>query len=165
MSEPKSKFSAPSKFPATSRVRTADLRALSSALVGAVFNAEIVRLVVDATNAAILALFHLTATEWAQLPALNVHPDDIASELLRKSVQEDSGWYRRYEDQHRIDRTSEKDIKAWLLAVLPLDVYNKCVTAAGGEGLELRPSFNVRTILPLLPHVAVFCPILPFVPT
>jgi hypothetical protein len=150
MTEPKFKFSVPVQFPVNKRVRTADLRALSFALVGSVFNAEIARLIVDDNNADILTLFHLTAAEWAQLPALNVHPDRISDNALRQQVQADSGWYRRYEDQYRIDHASEKDIKSWLLAVLPLDVFNKCVTAAGGEGLELRPAFNVRRILPLL---------------
>jgi hypothetical protein len=150
MTEPKSKFAVPVQFPATTRVRTADLRSLSFALVGAVFNAEIARLIVDVNNEAILSLFHLTADEWAQLPALNVHPDRIVDDALRQQVQADSGWYRRYEDQYRVDHASEKDLKAWLLAVLPIDVFNKCVTVAGGEGLELRPAFNVPRILPML---------------
>ena len=140
MSDNKSKFSTPVKFPATVRATNADLRALSSAVVGAVFNAEIPRLVIDSTNAKALQLFRLSSAEHDALPPLNVHPDSIVDRELKASVQADSGWYRRYEDQHRVDHTSEKDLKTWLLSVLPADVYNKCVTDAGGEGMELRPS-------------------------
>lgn len=150
MSEPKTKFSIPSHFPSTARVSTSELRALSTALVGAVFNAEVARLVIDNTNPAALNLFRMTEQEFNQLPPLNVHPDRIVNDALRASVQADAGWYRRYEDQHRVDHTSEKDIKSWLLAVLPIDIFNKCVTAAGGEGLELRPAYTVRTMIPLL---------------
>ena len=112
------------------------------------FKAEIARLVVDVANEASLNLFHLTAAEFGQLPPTNVHPDDIVDNNLRAQVLADSGWYRRYEDQHRMDRTSETDLKSWLLAVLPADVYNKCVTDAGGEGLEERPSYSVRSMIP-----------------
>jgi hypothetical protein len=150
MSESKSKFSVPAKFPASTRVRTSDLRALSTALVGAVFNAEIARLVVDANDPASLSLFRLTLVEFNLLPPANVHPDRIGDATLRAQVLADAGWYRRYEDQYHVDYTSEKEVKTWLLAVLPVDVFNKCVTAAGGEGRELRPAYTVRTMLPLL---------------
>jgi hypothetical protein len=41
-----------------------------------------------------------------------------------------------------------KELKSWLLAVLPIDIVNKCITDAGGEGLELRPAYTVRTMIP-----------------
>jgi hypothetical protein len=148
MSDTKSKFSAPSKYPATARVLKSDLRALSTALVGLAFNAEIARLVVDVTNADALILFRLTAEEFAALPATHVHPDDIVDHELRASVQADSGWFKRYENLHLIDQSSMKELKSWLLAVLPIDIVNKCITDAGGEGLELRPAYTVRTMIP-----------------
>jgi hypothetical protein len=76
-----------------------------------------------------------------------VHPDHIVDQALRAQVAADSGWHKRCEDKWQVDRTSQKECKLWLLAVLPEDVFNLCVDDAGGEGLEQRPGFTVRRIL------------------
>jgi hypothetical protein len=150
MSETKSKFKPPPSFPSTVRTTTDQLRMVSSALVGAVFAAEIARDVADVTNESSLTLFSLTAAEFNALPPANVHPDDIVEEALRTQVAADAGWYKRYEDKWQVDRTSLRDCKQWILAVLPPDVLNLCVDDAGGEGLEQRPGYTVRDIIPRL---------------
>ena len=106
MSETKSKFKPPPSFPSTVRTTTDQLRMVSSALVGAVFAAEIARDVADVTNESSLTLFSLTAAEFNALPPANVHPDDIVEEALRTQVAADAGWYKRYEDKWQVDRTS-----------------------------------------------------------
>jgi hypothetical protein len=105
---------------------------------------------VDVTNADALILFRLTAEEFAALPATHVHPDDIVDAELRISIQADSGWFKWYENLHLIDQSSMKELKSWLQAVQPIDIVNKCITDAGGEGLELRPAYTVRTMIPLI---------------
>ena len=150
MSDSKSKFTTPASFPTTARVAKEQLRLLSAALVGAVFAAELAREVVDPAEADSMRLFSLTADEFNALPPANVHPDHIVDQALRAQVAADSGWYKRYEDKWQVDRTSQKECKLWLLAVLPEDVFNLCVDDAGGEGLEQRPGFTVRRILPRL---------------
>lgn len=150
MSDSKSKFTVPASFPANVRTTTENLRVLSAALVGAVFAAEIAREVVDVASQASLDLFSLTADEFNALPHSNVHPDHIVNDALRAQVADDAGWYKRYEDKWQIDRISQKECKLWLLAVLPHDVFNLCVDDAGAEGLEHRPAYTVRQIIPRL---------------
>lgn len=146
----KSKFSVPIKYPMTSRVPSTALRGLSTALVGSVFAAELAHAVIDVDNTDALDLFQISRDEHANLPLSHPHPRDIEDHTLRAQVLEDSGWYKRYEDQHRNEQVGLTECKQWLLAVLPPDVHNQCIDAAGGEGMEHRPAFTVRRMIPFL---------------
>jgi hypothetical protein len=150
MTDSKSKFTTPAAFPPTARTTPDQLRLVSAALVGAIFAAEVAREVIDLANPDSLLLFQMDLEEFNALPATNVHPDQLADEALLAQVADDAGWYKRYEDKWATDRASLKECKLWLLAILPADVFNLCIDDAGGEGLEHRPAYTVRDIIPRL---------------
>jgi hypothetical protein len=144
------RFVPPLQYPSDGpRIKKGGLRPLSVAIVAALRRTRCVKLVVDNENAESMAMFQLAPNQYDKLPH-NPHPDDIVDEPTRKLVFADVNWYVMYEKKHNTDLENVTAIKEWVLAVVPIDLYNKIIKEAGGAGHESHPEFTMRRIIPLI---------------